>query len=68
MLDAGKSINITFQVIKYTEGTYTVEIDEISATLTVMDPHPPTYWLYAGIVTAIIIIAVIIWLVIGRIK
>ena len=42
------------------KGTYTIEIDKLSATLTVIEPFP-SYWVFAGILMAILIIIAIFW-------
>lgn len=64
ILDAGNSTNVTFQVIKNTEGSYNVEIGERKGTFIVTSPTTtPSYLIYIGIVALIIFIAVITWVI-----
>jgi len=64
ILDAGNSTNVTFQVIKNTEGSYNVEIGEKKGTFIVTSPTTtPSYLIYIGIIALIIFIAVITWLI-----
>lgn len=58
-VESGGSKTASFTVTKETKGTYSIDIDGLTGTLTVK--KPPPYGLYAGIIIVLILIVVIVW-------
>jgi len=69
-LAGGASQTVTFVTAKDAAGTYTAAVDGLSGTFTVKAPTVPVkpglnWWLIGGII-AVVIIALVVWLVLRR--
>ncbi len=66
-IDAGDTLNIIFPVTKEDAGSYSVTVDGLSGSFTVVEPAAVTNWpLLGGIIGGVIVVGLLVFFLVFR--